>query len=396
MDLLGQSTQKKQQSKGKKIVLVLLVIAIILLIISMIAILALNQNKSNHLTLYANGNEVTVSQDMLITGENGKLYMSIEELSNVIGFDYINSGYLEHENNTNKCYIENINQVIEYQENSKEIRKIIHKSTIEDEKYNLENEIIINNNMFYIALEDLNIGCNVVYEVLEGNKLILSTADVLLEQYDESDIFIEKKLKLDKSVNNQRALSYNRIIATNSAGKMGVVDSNANSIIGFKYSTIEFNEALQNYIVSSDGKYGVISKNGKLIIELEYEEIEAINYYPLLYKVKLSDKYGILNEEGKIIVGIEYDKIGFDEKSNVAEAVTIIKNIQNNDIGIVVCNNNKYGIVNANTGKMIINCETDKIYSKKEDNKYYIELQGREVELSAYIEYINTTTVITN
>ena len=396
MDLLGTETPKKQQSKGKKIVLILLIIAIILLIISMIAIFALKSNKSTTLTLYANGNNVTISQDMLITGENGKLYMSIEKLANVIGYDYINSGYLEYQNNTNKCYIENINRVIEYQENSKEIRKIIHKSTVEDEKYSLNNEIIINNNMFYIAVEDLNVGCSVVYQLLEGNKMAVDTADVLLEKYNENEKFIEKNLKVDESNNNQRALSYNMIVATNSAGKKGVVDSNANSIIGFKYSTIEFNEALQNYIVSSDGKYGVISKNGKLIIELEYEEIEVINYYPLLYKVKLSNKYGILNEEGKIIVGIEYDKIGFNEKSNVAEAVTIIKNIQNNDIGIVVCNNNKYGIVNVNTGKMIINCEVDKIYSKKGDNKYYIELEGTEVELNTYIEYINTTTIITN
>ena len=47
---------------------------------------------------------------------------------------------------------------------------------------------------------------------------------------------------------------------------------------------------------------------------------------------------------------------------------------------------------------MIIECQVDKIYSKNSDKetKYYIEIQNNEIELDRYIQYVNTTTVVTN
>ena len=116
-------------------------------------------------------------------------------------------------------------------------------------------------------------------------------------------------------------------------------------------------------------------------------------------KVKLNNEYGVLDETGTTKVNIGYDKIGFNEQSNIMEAVCIIRNVSNNHDGIVVCKDNKYGIVDLETGKMIIKCEVDKIYSKtydSEENKYYVEIKETEIDLQEYIEYINTTTVITN
>ncbi|MBQ3145187.1 MAG: WG repeat-containing protein [Clostridia bacterium] len=400
MDLLSQQNQQKQKSKGQKIVLLLLIVSIILLIISMVAIFLLQSNKTKTLGLNVNGNDYLIQENMLISGKNAKTYISIESVATLSGYDYIEGGYLENKEDAKKCYIENINQVIEYEANNKRIRKIIQGSKIEDEYYDLKNEILFSNNIFYIALEDLNIGCNVVYEFSEEEyKIKINTTENLIEKYNEDKNFTEKGLNVDKNFKNQRALTYNMIVVSNSAGKMGVVDTKTNSIIGYKYTTMEFNECSQKFIVSSDNKYGVISKEGRLIIELKYQEVEIINYYPLLYKVRLNNKYGILNEEGKIIVNLEYDKIGFDESSSLTEAVYIIKDINNKQNGIVVCKNNKYGIAELETGKIILNCEVDKIYSKNtdsEDNKYYIELKGTEIELDRYIEYVNTTTVVTN
>ena len=111
----------------------------------------------------------------------------------------------------------------------------------------------------------------------------------------------------------------------------------------------------------------------------------------------LNDKYGILNEYGNTIGKIEYDKIGYKPTSNVVKSALVVDKLtEDNLTGIVVCKQEKYGIINMETGEMIAECELDKIYSKDTDigeEKYYIELKQNEIELDRYIEYINTIRV---
>lgn len=396
MDLLGKEIPQKQ-SKGKKTVLMLIILSIILLVISVVAIFLLQSNKTKTLKLNVNGKDAAIQQNMFISN-NETTYISLQSVANLVGYDYIKGGYLDTEENKNKAYIENINDVIEYEANSNKIQKIDRTFSTEGKNYNLKHKIIINNDILYIALEDLNIGCNVVYNFSpKDNKIIINTTEVLVEAYNTD--FTSKNLKVNNSVNNQKAFLYNMIVVSNETGKMGVVDGNSNSLIGYKYDTMEFNEYLQKFIVSSNGKYGIISKEGRLIIELKYEGIEIISYSPLLYKVKLNGKYGVIEETGKIVTSIEYDKIGFSENSNLTEPVCIIKNINNGNDGIVVCKDNKYGISDMKTGEMVIECEVDKIYTKVSDVEdiYYIEFKNRELELNRYIEYVKSVaTNVTN
>lgn len=399
MDLLRQEIQSKKEPKGKKIVLSLLIISIVLLIVLILIVAMLKDNNSNvTLGLTVNGQEVEIIDNMLIEGTDGKGYISIQNIAKLIGDNYIEGGYLHDKDNKNKCYIENSNQIIEYEVDSKSIRKVNLNSKIEDEEYKLKNNIIINNDNKYIALEDLNIGCNVVYSFSEEEyKIKLYTAETLVEIYNEA---LEENLNVSNSLNNQKAMLYNMLVVSNiKENKMGVIDTDNNLLISYIYSTIEYNEYLENFIVSDKNKYGVISKEGRKIIEPKYQEIEIISYSPVLYKVKLNNEYGVLDKTGTTKVNIGYDKIGFNEQSNTIEPVCIIRNVINNHDGIVVCKDNKYGIVDLENGKMIIECEVDKIYSKvydKEENKYYVEIKETEIDLQEYIDYVNTTTVITN
>lgn len=235
-----------------------------------------------------------------------------------------------------------------------------------------------------------------MYQFSEAdNKILINTTDSSIAQYQEN--LTKQKLKISSDFSNQRVMSYNMMVVSNETGKMGVLDLNGNSIIGYKYSGMQFDEYSQRYIVSNDNKYGIISKEGKEIVEIKYENIRIINNDPLLYEVKMNNKYGILNETGKLAINIEYDKIGFNENSNLTEPALLIKNLDNKQTGVVVGINNKYGIVNLQTGEMIVKCELDKIYSKTSNSKkeYYVKLGETEVKLDEYIEYINTT-VVTN
>lgn len=301
-------------------------------------------------------------------------------------------GYLEYEENENKSYIDTTKQIIEYEVGSKEIHKITPESELEEECYEIKHNIIKKNDKIYIALEDLNVGCNLVYQFSEEkNQMYINTTETLIKQYQES--LIAEEIELDTNYNNQKSMLYNMMVVTNSAKKMGVLTLDKTSVIGYKYSTMEFDEYSQRYIVSNEGKYGVISKEGKEIVETKYESIRIISYEPLLYEVKLNNKYGVLTKTGKVSINIEYDKIGFSENSNLTEPALIIENLKNKQTGIVVGKNNKYGIVNLQTGKTIVECELDKIYLK--EDVYYIELNKVEVTLNDYIDYINTT-IVTN
>ena len=389
MDLLGQQTQKKQKSKGQKIVLMLLIILIVLLIVIIATLLLLKTNKTNTLSMSVNNADVAIQENMLLSDENGNTYISIENIASLVEYEYLRGGYLEYVEDDNKGYIENDDdQIIGYEANSNKIYKTTKDSYTDYEYYNLNNNIIKSNNRLYIALEDLNVGCNLVYAYSkDANKIMINTTDDIIEFYEEKIEEEEQEIELSYEINNKKAILYNMIIASNKSGKMGVVDGDLKSIIGYKYETIDFNEFAQNFIVSNEDKYGILSKKGNIIVELKYEDIEVINYSPLLYQAKLNGNYGILNEQGQVIVNIEYDEIGYNK------SLFIIKNINNNQDGLVVCKNNKYGIVNLKTGEIIVDCEVDKIYNR--DGNYYVEVQNNEIELPKYIEYINTT-VVTN
>lgn len=396
MDLLGQETEKKQETKGKKVVRFLLILSVILLIISLAIMYVLSMNKTKTLTMTVNNNNIKITENLLVSTDDGVTYISVEQLSKLIGFDYVKGGYLEYKEDDNKAYIETANQIIGYEANKSSIYKTTQNSNMDNENYNLKNKIITRNDTLYIALEDLNIACNVVYIYSETeNKIKIYTTEYLTSEYKKQ--FEGQEIKIaEENSNNQRAMSYNMIVVTNKDGKNGVIDTNLNSTIGYRYNSMQFDEYSQNFIVSNEGNYGVISSEGKTIIELKYEGIEIINNSPLLYKVKSNNKYGVLDESGKILINIEYDKIGFDEKSSVMQPVLIIKNLNNNQNGIVVYKDQKYGIANLKNGEMILNCEVDKIYTKlsnSEKQEYYIELKNTEVELNRYIDYVNTTIV---
>ena len=375
MDLLGQDTQKKQKTNGQKIVLMLLITSIVLAFFIVVMIIALQGNKTKTLKLLINGQDTKINQNMLIADENGVNYISLEQLSKLIGYNYLRGGYGEYVEDNTKCYLESANRIIGFEVNSNKIYKTTQTSQTDYEYYNLNNKIMQLNDTLYIALDDLNVGCNVQYKFSNEQYVItIDTVENLAKEYVAS--FEPKGLIINEDIQNKEAIIYNMVVVANESGKLGVVDSNTNIIIGHKYATMEFDEFSQNFIVSNDNKFGVISKKGNIIVELKYESINIINYSPLLYEVKLENKVGVLDETGKLIVNIAYDGLGFSEKTTLTEPILIIKKLTKNQDAMVVFNLGKYGLVNLSTGENILNCELEKIYARTNDSgekQYYVQ-----------------------
>ena len=188
------------------------------------------------------------------------------------------------------------------------------------------------------------------------------------------------------------------LVVANENKKWGVIDNNFSTIIGNKYTSLEFVESADVFIASDENKFGVISSkpNQRPIIDLNYEEVKVISNSPLFYQVKLAGKYGVINGEGKPVINNEYDSMGYTSKSTTEISVLTIENFGKEKQNLlVVCKSGKYGLVNLETGKSVVDCNLDKIYGKSENGEknYYIELEKQEVELGRYIEFINTSTI---
>ncbi len=403
MTLIDQEV-KKEEPKGKKIVLFLLIFSILVLIMLIVMMAALAGKQTKDLTLIINGTNITIDNGLLTTDENGVNYISIQKISKTIGYNYLTGEYKQYnEDTTNtKGYLESEDQIIQFEADINKIYKTTPDSNLDYEEYELKNKILKLNNLLYIALDDVNVGLNITYSYSQkDNKILLNTVENLTEGYKTSLAQQTNNLytAINDSFNNQKAISYDMLVVTNESQKWGVINrSNYSTIIGNKYSSLEFIESADVFIVSDDNKYGVISKepNQKPIIDLNYEEVSVINNSPLCYQVKLTGKYGVINGEGKPIINNIYDSIGCYTQSTIEESVLVIKDLgKNKTNALVVCKEGKYGLVSLDDGAIIADCILDKIYAKNEngEKKYYIQLQEQQVSLDKYIEYINTTTV---
>lgn len=396
MDLLGQElNNKKKMATSKKIVLVSLIVCIVLLVLILVLMFLMRSNQTKSLTLIINGEDIQISNNILISDDNGIAYISLEQLSELIGYEYLRGGYLEYIEDDTKCYLESTNQIIGFEANSSKIYKTSSNSKTDYQYYELKNNIIKNNEILYISLEDLNVGCNVVYSFSEQeNRITIDTIDNKSKYY-ETQLSEKSMTMASDSFNNGKALSYGMIVVSNNNGKLGVINFDYQTIIGNKYTTMEFDEFSKNFIVSDENRYGVISKEGRVLVELKYENIEIINYSPLLYKVKQNNKYGMLDENGNAIINTEYDGLGSNNYRNNLDL--IIQDIDNNkQDGIIVNKNGKYGIMNIKTGETILDCTLDRIYYKTSENNkitYYVQVQNSEITLEEYIKYANTTVV---
>ncbi len=220
-------------------------------------------------------------------------------------------------------------------------------------------------------------------------------------------------------------------IVTNE-GKTGTLSLNGDIRIGLRYDEIGLiNGKHSIYYAKDKNLYGVLNQNGRILAYVQYDAI-GINrslfptadikndlfLYDNCIPLKKDGKWGLADKNGNYILNIEYDEMGYVEKVPVAQEnsnnsivntttanqrsdrstnnVIVIPEIE----GIVIGKNGKYGVVNK-TGKIVIPCEFDKIFSITNEGKddVYLERNGRTVSLTRYIEENtnnNTTNTVTN
>lgn len=443
MEIIGTNQYEKDR-KSKKTMIGITIAIIILFIISIILCITIYYLKEQQFKFYVDGQKTKVSESELFVYEGDTVYVSLKDIAPIINYNYYNGGYKEYSEDSSKCYLESENEICTFEKDSNIIYKTPYNE-IDYSYYNINKPIKKINNKLYITKEGLCLACNLgfFYEP-DKNTIKIYTIDHYAKYYTQN----YKYSAVSDNFKNQKALLYGLMIVQNMDNtekiinekdlRYGIYTIDGKEIVGTKYTSIEFIESTQEFIVkttenkvgiitadgdtkvspqydslkqidkdlnlylaTNNGKKGVIEKNGKILIYLEYDEI-GINPEPfqgnniknsyLLFNnvipVKQNGKWGLYDKKGNLILPIEYDGMGCIQNSNTSNNVLIIPDIK----GIVIAKeyelekNRKttlYGIVNS-LGRTMVPAGLEKVYS--------VVTNGREEYSMIYQE--NTYNVI--
>ena len=360
-----------------------------------IVISALGNKKVEKEILLVDNVEVELKEGLLLKDSTGKRYISLELIAKNIGYKYFNGEYGSNEENRNKCFMQNNNEVVGFEVDTNQIYKIDLEHNIGKINYTIVDVIKKHNDKLYISLEDLGKSFNLITKISDtGMQMDISTPNYLTNYFTTELAKTGKYTNVNNKYQNMKTFYYGMIVAFDGQ-KWGVIDANYDTVLGARYDDMIFNEYTQEFIALSNNKYGILSKDGKVKFEFKYDEISIIKNYPLLYQVKLNNKYGILDKDENIVINIEYDKLGFSDVTN--DYKLIIENVTTqNKNGLVVYKDGKYGIIDLDNRSEIIKCEVERIYSKTDLNgqkTYYVYAEDKEYTIEDYIKYRNTSII---
>lgn len=324
MDLLQE---KPKQKNTKKIILILLIISIVAVVITICLMLYISTRPQAKVTkkdkVFVDNNEVDYqASQIILKDEEGNYYLAVKDMTSLVGYNYFNGEYLKYSEDKTKCYVESIIEIegtkpeetkeISYitglTANSNTIYRTNSESNLDYQYSEIHNDVIIYNEKLYISIEDTTMILGAIAVYSEENGLQVYTSKKLTEIYSENaEINGYTSINIDGY--NINTIGHEILIVSKN-NRYGITDVNFKELVGTKYNTIEYNESMDEFIVSNNGKYGIIDELGNIKVNLLYDEISIINYSPLLYQVKNDDKFGIMNAEGKLITGIIYDDIG--------------------------------------------------------------------------------------
>ena len=313
------------------------------------------------------------------------------------------------------------------------------------ELFELESNVIYLNDTVYVPIENIEEVFNIDYSVKE-NSVYIYTLDYLFN-YARSFVGSKNIPIISNTYENIKALLDDKVVVANKNKKYGVIDLKTGEIvISYQYSKIIYKQNSKEFFIYTDNSVGLLgSDTTTLIIEpTKYDSISIFDELNKLYLAEKSGKFGILDVEGNEIIPINFDVIGTKaianyEKFEIPESETPnliqskvisvskdgkigLYNIKGerllnvnyeslgyiatsddevNEIkstlvipkkigveGLIVKNNNLYGIYDLNLEDFVIPISLEKIYSKLDNNELnYFMLSGdEEIEISTYIK----------
>ena len=398
MDLMENiPNNNPKKVTGIKIGFIIVVILIILLIIAAGAIWIYSQQiLSSQFKFDLDGKRQSNYSESLFLFQNDKVYISIRDIAPLLGYNVYNGGYGEYTEDKSKCYVNNSKEIVSFETNSDKIYKysVTSSGNSEGQSFDIDSPILSSGSNMYISSDGLVRAFNVRFDYnTENNEVLIFSLSYLSNYYSgqiTNAAITTSTSSLSESIiyNNQKALLYNLVVIKDDTTKQyGVVSlSNpTNTIIGTRYSSIEFMEGSNDFIVkTSDNKMGIIGSDGITKVRLEYDDIKELDKNLGLYLVTSNNKQGVVNSNGKVIVYQDYDQIGLPNTindTNVTNKYILLDNC------IPVKRNNKWGLIDINGNEIAplqydgFGCDADSSDSRYSDVLIIPDLNGIVVEL---------------
>ena len=194
-----------------------------------------------------------------------------------------------------------------------------------------------------VQFDSINIGGEYINAVKSGNREVYNT--------DGN--------KIETEYSSYEKVSKNNSIVIDSENNYMIVDSTNRPILNEKYVYIE---SIKNdlYIATKDNYTGIINSNGNVVVPFKYSTIQKIDNTEVLEGLIVdNNQIDIINASGKIIDGFENAKIEkndkyirllgkngvkyFDINGNLKE----FKDIESDNKIFASCNNGKWGFVDS-------------------------------------------------
>ena len=304
MTLIDEREVYYEQERKRKIFKTLIAVIIVLIIIAVILFIFIKTRNSGKLKVYLDGDVVTNVEDSLllknekgkIFENNGEIYFSVRDLSNLLNTQYYNSEYKKKGEDKTKCQVRNENVYTSFISESNNLYKAIvtendgtvqntnnsssefaiipEKNSVDYEYFSLNDSIKYINDSIYANTEAVELGFDITV-VYDSKKKTISISS--LDGLEKVAKKIRKNDIVDSSEYdyvNKRLLKYGMCIVKDSDGNLGVgsytdKDKLSSCVASCKYSSIKFNEATKtlSVITSDDGKAGI------LYMDLEKQEV---------------------------------------------------------------------------------------------------------------------------
>lgn len=365
MEIIGTNLSQEEQ-KSKKTMKMIAIILVILLIISIILGFTIFYLKEQQFKFTVDGKRISQIQNDLFIYEGDNIYVSIKDIADIIGYKYRNGGYKEYSEDTNKCYLENENEVCTFENNSNKIYKTPIKE-VDYEYFETKTPIKKINGKLYATAETIKTACNLAFEHnKEENMVTIYTLNYLANYYTTN----YKYSAVSTNFKNQKALLYGLMVVqdvdntdttkiNSKDTKYGIYSTSGKEIVGTKYTQIEFIESTQEFIVkTTENKVGIITADGETKVRPQYDELKQIDKDLNLYLATNNNKRGVIEKNGKILIYLEYDQIGVDRTQFPTNNIKNPYLLYNN--AIPVKQNGKWGMYDKK-GNLILPLEYDGI-----------------------------------
>lgn len=374
MNLIEESFQNKEEQKKKRTTTIILV-AIIMVVMIIIAIVAyLMYLKSTVMKLTMDGQTNEKLKNLLVFESDGTIYAPIKEIASYLGYESYNGEYSAKSEEPSKCYIQNENEVVNFELGQTKIYKLDLTKTNNDYEYAyMKNPVKAIEGVLYVSTEGLEKAFNISFEYDQEKNTINIWTLPYLYQYYASKVLDYGYVELASEFVNEKAILNNQLIVLKDKDKKqyGVIGIDGNVILESKYDSITYLPNTGDFLVEANNKVGIMSANRETKVQIIYDSIELMDSDEGLYVAKKDNKFGVIDVKGNIKIYIENDEIGIDiskfSQNNIKNKYILADNL------IPIRKNKYWGLYDKN-GNQVVEYKYDSLGYVAANNKDALNL----------------------